>query len=819
MTGGWALPACAAAFWAGILLVGERVPPAGGLALVAAGAGALAGAVLARRREAGMLGPAGLLRPAPTLGPAERMLSGLSVEDGSPGPPPEPARTAWLRVLALVAGFALIGAGWSSVRPQAVSSAGSIDATRLGFDAVVASDPRVFPFGWGAEARLERIRVGRRTYGVGLRVWLDGRARPPPLEPGSPVRGSGTVEALARGESGFADHLLDRGVGATLRLGELEVLGPVRNPALRVANAARRALRRGAERALPAREAGLLLGLAVGDTATLDAEVEEDFRATGLGHLLAVSGSNVAMFLAPVLGLALLFRMGAAGRFAIGVGAIVFFAMLTRWEPSVLRASVMAVFALLGVLAGRPRSTLALLGGAVLLLLALDPGLARAVGFQLSVAATTGLAAFAGPIAERLSRLPRPLALAMAATAAAQAGVTPLLLLRFGVVPVVTLVANVLAFPAVPLALFGGLVASGLGLVSPGLGAAVGKVAVWPISYLVGLADRMARAPLPSLTAGGLLGPLLAFAAVLLLAWRLRRRTRRAETATATATATAGPRATGPRLRAPAALLAAALLWALTVRAGPPDELTVTFLDVGQGDAAVVRTPDGATVLIDAGPDEQPVATALARLGVKRLDLAVATHAHADHVEGFPAVLARFPVGLFLEPGCEAESPSQAELLRALRDEDVRVHHPRGGERLQVGGLSVEVLGPDACGLGDVPNDDSIVVRLRYGEATVLFPGDAEVPAQQDALADGDPVRALVLKVPHHGGDTSDPAFFHATGARLAVVSVGKNDYGHPNPVAMAALRDAGMRIVRTDLAGDVTVRFAEGGILVTSER
>ncbi|HEX2024769.1 MAG TPA: hypothetical protein VHH92_00055, partial [Actinomycetota bacterium] len=171
------------------------------------------------------------------------------------------------------------------------------------------------------------------------------------------------------------------------------------------------------------------------------------------------------------------------------------------------------------------------------------------------------------------------------------------------------------------------------------------------------------------------------------------------------------------------------------------------------------------------------------------------------------------PVGLLLEPGCPGDSPSYAAFLQAARDEDVPIRHPRGGDVFAVGRLRVEVLGPDRCSPGGVsPNDDSLVLRLVNGAATVLFPGDAEVPAQQDLLADGDPIEASVLKVPHHGGDTSEPAFFEEVESAVAVVSTGPNEYGHPVPEVLADLRSEGMVVVRTDLAGDVTITFGPDG-------
>jgi competence protein ComEC len=567
-----------------------------------------------------------------------------------------------------------------------------------------------------------------------------------------------------------------------------------------MAASARQALRRGARMALPAREAALLLGLSIGDTSAMDPEVEEDFRASGLAHLVAVSGANVAMFLAPVVALAGRLRMRLRARVTLGLGAVAFFALLTRWEPSVLRASAMASMALAGVWAGRPRSTGALLGTSIIALLVADPGLARSVGFQLSVAATMGLALMAGPLAHRLRFFPRPVALASAATAAAQVGVTPLLLLHFGVVPTVTLLANLLAFPAVAVALLGGLVASGAVLAWPALGQGLGAPAAAPLAYLIGLADRMARAPLPSVTGEGITAAVVAALVALLVAWRL------------------GRGRGGGRARAVAvAVLLAAVAW--PAAGGGASSITVTFLDVGQGDAAVVRGPDGATILIDAGPEPDQVAADLASLGVRRIDLAVASHGHADHVEGFPAVLARHPVGLLLEPGCPVDSPSYRRFLDSVRDEEVPVRYPRGGTEMRVGALVVQILGPDECST-DAPNDDSLVLRILLdGVPIALFPGDAEVPAQRDLLEDEDPITAAVLKVPHHGGDTSDPAFLEAVDASVAVVSTGPNDYGHPHPEVLAALRAEGMAVYRTDRSGDVTVRFDPDGLVVGSGR
>jgi len=233
-----------------------------------------------------------------------------------------------------------------------------------------------------------------------------------------------------------------------------------------------------------------------------------------------------------------------------------------------------------------------------------------------------------------------------------------------------------------------------------------------------------------------------------------------------------------------------------------------------------VRSPGGAAILIDGGPDPEEVATKLAALGVHRIDLMVATHPHADHVAGLPAVLARIPVGLVADPGCWGSSPYYAGFLQAVSAARVPFVHPRAGQVLRLGDVTLQVLGPEHCfsGTNSDPNNDSLVLRLTEGDASVLFPGDAEQPEQSEVVRDdAGLLPAEVLKVPHHGGATSLAQFLADTRSEVAVVSVGPNDYGHPVPALLAELVRDGMRVYRTDRCGDVTVTFTGREVFVQS--
>ncbi len=792
--GGWRLPLASVAFALG-LLAAPRAPGPWWAWLGTGAVGLLAAAALA---------PGGREDPLRRAGFGDRGLAGharLALSRPAVGG----GRAPTIAVL-LVLGVALVagGVGWGALHRARVSGAlvRTLAPGRVEVEGELRVDPRPRPRGWSAILDARTVRSEEGIWAVRETLWVSAYGEPPPAVRGDRLRVLGTVRVPE--DAGFAESLLRRGIAAQLSASEVELLGPSANPAIRAAQAVRALVGAQIRTLFPPREAGLLLGLALGDDSGLDEGVERDFRATGLGHLLVVSGGNVAMVLAPVLALALALRLGRWWRLVLGLSTVAFFVVLTGAEPSVMRAGVMAGLALAGGYLGRPRSAGSVLAGAVLALLVLDPALVWSVGFQLSVGATASMIAMATPIAERLRLLPRPVALAAGATLAAQIGVTPLLLSVFHEVPLSTILANVLAFPAVSPALLLGLSAAGLGLISPTLARGAALLARLPLGYLEAVADRMSTAPVPWVTSGG--GPVVlvvGLALVIRLAAWLR---------------------SGRRLRRGWLALGVALpvvVWSSALGAGPPSGLTVRFFDVGQGDAALVTSPGGATVLVDAGPDPTQVATELVGLGVKRIDLAVATHPHADHVAGFPDVFARLPVGLVIEPGCDEPSPAYDAFLRAVGEERLPVRHPRAGEVLSVGDLRVEVLAPAACfeGTDSDPNNDSLVLRVSLGEDVVLFPGDAEEPSQEAMLAAGAAIAADVLKVPHHGGDTSLEPFLRGVGAEVAVVSVGQpNDYGHPVPSVLAALRDAGATVLRTDRLGDVVVTFSPEGLLLASE-
>ncbi|MGI5131734.1 DNA internalization-related competence protein ComEC/Rec2 [Pseudonocardia sp. CA-107938] len=562
----------------------------------------------------------------------------------------------------------------------------------------------------------------------------------------------------------------------------------------------RAGLREASSAALSPAAAGLLPGLTVGDRSRLSAEVDSDFRAAGLTHLLAVSGANLAILTGALLWL--LRRMRVDPRVIAAVGALVVagFVVLARPSPSVLRAAVMAGVVLLALGLGRARAAMPALAVAVLVLVMSDPALAVDAGFALSITATAALVLVAPGWAEALRRrrVPAPLAEAIAVAAAACVATAPLMAGLSGTVNPASVVANLLVAPAVPIATVLGVLAA---LVSP-VAPVVAQVGAWlagpAIEWMIVVADRTAA--LDGFAVGwpgGTGGAVLLAALLLVVVWlaRLRR----------------------VRVLLVAVVLGAALVLVPTrfVPVGwPPTGWSMVACDVGQGDALVLATGEpGWAVLVDAGPDEGLVDACLSRLGVQALALVVLTHLHADHVGGLAGAVRDRPVGaVAVGPGREPFWTLRAAARTAAAAE-APFAELRPGQRLAWPALVLDVLGPRHPAAvvdpddGTAVNDTSVVMRASTPAGTVLLTGDAELAGQADLIRSGVDLHADVLKLPHHGSRSTGMPFLQAVRPRAVLVSVGAgNSYGHPNRALLAGLEQAGATVRRTDVSGDTAV-------------
>jgi len=682
-------------------------------------------------------------------------------------------------------------------------------------DAVVRSDPQVRTGQFGGYAtvrvRLETVSGRGQAWAVRAPVLLiiggdsavESWRR---VLVGSTVRVAGRLETVDRGSD----------VAAVLRLRQGADVRAPPSPSLLLVERVRDGLR-SAVAGRPAEPRALVPALVLGDTSAMTDDLQQSFQATGLTHLTAVSGANLTLLLA-----FLLFGakwLGVRGRWlrVVGLGGVVVFVALCRTEPSVLRAAAMGLVALAALGAGGGRKGLRQLAAAVLLLVLVDPFLARSVGFALSVLASGGIVWWASSWVAAATWLPRPLAEAFAVPLAAHLATLPVVAALSGAVSVSGLLANALAGPFVGPATVLGFAAAGLSLLSSWLAVVAGWGASWCAQAIIWIAHAGAALPGSS--------------------WQWP--------ATPVALVVLGAAALGLGVSVQVlarhrwwvmgvcVLLVAGMLTGPVQPGWPPRDWKLVACSVGQGDGLVLRAGPGHAVVVDVGPDPTEIRRCLSGLRIRAVPIVVLTHFHADHVDGLSGVLGQLPVGeVWVSP--YASPAAEAAGVRALAlASSATVRSPPVGETGRVGEMWWQVLGPvgvprGVSGAGEsgesaesgAENDASLVLRVGVDDLTVLLTGDVEPDGQARILATGVDLRADVMKLPHHGSSRQDPAFFARTEARVAIASAGLgNSYGHPAPSTVRLATGLGMTVLRTDQQGSVAVTEHAGRLGVVTQR
>ncbi len=693
---------------------------------------------------------------------------------------------------------------------------------------------------WSAPATLTTVREAGHEWTMSVPVLLvgsvDGSADLHSLTPGTTIT---AAASLREADPSRGTALLVRVRGSPAVVGQppwwQAVASHVRD-SMRVAAAQ-----------LPSDERGLLPGLVVGDESGLSEDLRESMQQTGLSHLTAVSGANLAVITGLVLGVALLFRVRRWVAVLAAGAALLGFVVIVGPQPSVLRAALMGLVALLALVTGRRRVGFSALAVSAVALLLIDPWMSVSMGFALSVAATGGLLLYAakssaGPpglvanaghrsaanssleaadfdvaqsgVGQRTTaliggwlrlkhRVKHGIRLAFGVAVAAQLATLPLVASFGNGVPTVGVVANLLAEPAVPFATILGCAAALVASVAPVGGPPLAHIAGFATWWIASVARWCSDLPAGLIPwPAGFLGFVLGcgLVAALIVTWSRR--------AVLVRTLQGNPRGS---MAVAAALIAFCAAFRSTGQQWPPPGWLMVACDVGQGDALVIATGPGRAMVVDAGPAGRQVDRCLSGLGVHNIDLLVLSHFHADHVDGLDGAIADRGVGSVIVSPLSEPPLQYRNVASALADRAIPVRLAEPGEEGVIGSVRYRVLWPTQLlrGPGSAPNNASVTLAIDVGDPPLrmLLTGDLEPPAQQALLSAQPGAPFDVVKVPHHGSRNQSGDLAARFPAAVAVISVGTgNRYGHPAASTIADWERHGARVVRTDQFGDIAV-------------
>jgi competence protein ComEC len=622
----------------------------------------------------------------------------------------------------------------------------------------------------------------------------------------------------------YKTYLAHQGVYSVIYYPSVELLDRGQGiPPLQWIYSLRERLAASLARALPEPQGSLAQAILLGLRGNIPYSLSEAFSRTGTAHLLAISGLHMSIIIAIFLSLGvLLFGRRRSTYIWLTLAFTWLYALLAGMHPPIIRAAIMGSLFVIAVHLGRQGSAIIALAFAAAVMVGIQPGLLWTVSFQLSFLAMAGLVLLfpyfqawgrrgVGAIfrnREALVGAGSAITDVFAASLAATVAVAPLIAYNFGIISLVGLPATFFALPALPFIIVAGALVAFVGLVAAFAAQILGWLAWLFLSYLVLLVRGFDALPYSSLNVATIspwyiLGYYAVLAGVIAL---LSYRTRLADISSRltsgmqkVAQGISRPRlGFSPKWLVLPLLLVAVVVWSVALTM-PDDRLHVSFFDVGQGDSILIQTPSGQNILIDGGPDSQKINLELSEklpFWDRTIDLMVSTQPQADHVTGLVEVLQRYNVGQVLESGVSYDSSIYQEWCSFVEDKGIEHDVACAGQEIDFGdGVKMEVLNPPAILWQETSDDvdnNGVVLRLSWGNVSFLFTADIRADTELELIRQRANLKSTVLKVAHHGSDTSTSEhFLAAVDPEVAVICVGAdNPYGHPHQEIVDRLTD-----------------------------
>jgi competence protein ComEC len=734
-----------------------------------------------------------------------------------------------IALLGLLATVAFVGGAWRYAgqpvprQPAGIALHNGGAAVRL--RGLVTDDPT-------AAGRTQKVRVAvqaefanggwkRASGGVLVETGLFPRYRY-----GDIVDVNGKLKApMPVGSFDYGEYLARHGIQSMASYPSVHAIDHGKGtPLLQVLHSVRKRLSDALGRALPEPQAALAQGILLGQRASIPQQLTDEMNATGTSHLVAISGQNVSLVAALIIA-ALAWLIGRRRAALVALFAIAGYTALTGATPSVVRGAIMGELFVLATLLGRPTSASTSIALAAAIMTGLDPQVVHDVSFQLSFAAIVGLVYLAPSLRAQGAAFLRQMGIeaegglagalleSLSVTAGAVLTTAPLIALQFGRVSLIAPLPNLLLVWEYPLIVVSGTLTALATLAWAPLGEVTGWFSWLTLTYMIETVRFFARLPLASMEVRGFgrWHAAIMYAAIAAFAWWLARRPREPKSRTQPSSA---PLTVHPRWLVAAVLaIVASCFWWAALQGEARGRLSVDVLDVGQGDAILITTPDGRHVLVDGGASGL---TLEQRLGEelpfweRTIDMVALTHPQQDHISGLIDVLQRYNVREVLATSIVATTAVYQEWRSLIADGHIAYHEATAGESIDLGGgASMHVLGPSAESFTSAQmNDTSLVLKVSWDNVSFLLTGDIQAFGEGALLDSRADLHATALKVPHHGSSTSSSAaFLDAVQPQVAVVSIGANNpYHHPSADVIERLQADGSLVLRTDQAGTVSM-------------
>jgi len=742
-------------------------------------------------------------------------------------------------IIASVCLFAFFGGGWHYQQSLPQSQDNHIqaynDAGEVTITGILSRDPDHRDTTSHLYIEVETVQIdGQTIEAAGSLLAIVPLPSQPGFGYGDEVSLTGELETPpVFDDFDYKGYLASQGISSISYYPDVELAGTDNgSPVLGWIYGLRSQLAEGLNRLLPQPQAALAEGITLGIRSNIPDDVRSDFSLSGIAHILAISGLHLGIMAGIVLSLGIwLFGRRYHLHIWLALAAVWLYAIITGLNPPVLRAAIMVSVFLSAELFGRQRSAATALLFAAAVMVAFEPYILPSASFQMSFMAMAGLVFLFNPLRDwgrriisrgredRLTSAAFFVSDSIAVTLAATAGVWPLIAYYFGIVSLVGPLATLLALPALPFVIiFGGLSAA-VSLVLMPLAQVLGWLAWLPLSYLLTISGLAATLPFSHIEAS--FSPALVWGYYILLALLLWwRHTRKLPHEADEDRITVRPARFRARWLLP--ILAALAIAATTVAARLPDDnLHISFLDVGQGDAILIQTPGGYDILVDGGPSPQAIGRELGRkmpFWDRTIDLLVLSHPEADHLSGLVEVLKTYQVKQVLYPDIPSDSLLFAEWLALIEEKEIKAVIARAGQRIELeDGVVIEVLSPPQLlisGTASDTNNNSLALSLKLGDISFLLTGDIGYEGELELISSRNLPQATVLKVAHHGSKSSTSAEFLAVaGPHLAIIQVGAdNSFGHPAADVLKRLGEVMDSAYIYTTATDGTLEFISDG-------